>query len=317
MKIDYEKKPNYLLLFKEYESFTKKNKKTIYDVCLEIASEHELMSESRKDRLRELGYQNSVVIPLYPPEYKKDLGKGSSSSSEADIAFKDRSYAISKLDELNIIESCINDKVFLKYGIEDDFWVITLNLRFFKRFIGQIEKKQENDASSVDDEKTVKSVHPKAPKKAKKLVKGYVLGINEIGKKFQILINDKVFDRHNKSSPSYYVYKLLVEDMGITKSLQEMCNAVTDGMHSTSDLEFRPKDLSTFLGKLGFRKDIKNAFFETKDKETIMLRKYVTKKEFEDSKIPPLKDVDGRLIKPIDISHLINKPIRRKPLKNF
>jgi len=47
-------------------------------------------------------------------------------------------------------------------------------------------------------------------------------------------------------------------------------------------------------------------FFDTKNKDTIKLKKYVTEKEFKDSEIPDLKDVDGKKIKSIDIFNLIS-----------
>ena len=146
-------------------------------------------------------------------------------------------------------------------------------------------------------------------KKAKNSTKGYVLSISEIGKKFQMLINGKVFGSHNKSSPYYPVYKLLLKEKGRKVYQRDMNTAVID-----KNSRILPgKDLHTFLRNLCPNKDIKSVFFEvidTKNNETILLKEYVTKEELRNNRIQSLKDVDGKEIVPVDIFHPTNKSVK-------
>jgi len=277
IKIDCEKKLKYLPFFEKYQSLTKKFKNDIYDFCLEIAYAHESMTESKKEILREAGIKeerlvNTVFILFYPPQYEKDLKKGIHCSSEAYLAFTDRNLAINKLDEFNIIESYYDKKLFS--CLDDNYWIIRFNMEILKRFIKQIENERENDTNLIEQARNLVQKEPriektdipvatkkKTRKKAKKITMGYVPDIKEINNRFQVLINDKVYAQHNQSSPSYYVYKFLIDNINQIVSFQDMRNAVYDKIHRTSELNFNPKDLSTFLGKLGFKRDVKNVFF--------------------------------------------------------
>jgi len=139
---------NFKYYLGEYKSFNKKSKKAISDLCSEVISEYEMMPESRKDRLRGIGFnedclRNLVVIPSYPPKYQKELEKGNSCSDEAEMAFKDRNHAIYKLQEFMLVKILTNDKLFLKYGIEENLWAIQVDFVKTRKFIKQIEASEK------------------------------------------------------------------------------------------------------------------------------------------------------------------------------
>lgn len=130
---------------------------------------------------------------------------------------------------------------------------------------------------------------------------GYEITMDEVGKKYSLLINDKIFTQHNKSAMSYYVYKYLIENKGIKILWQDLRNFIVSELPRCASSY--PKDFHTILIKAGFKdkKELKHALFDIDATNTICLRQYVTDEDLRRNKCHPIKNIDGQIISPQEI----------------